>query len=164
MELFEKSLNTLELPAILRMLADEAASPGAKELAAALKPVTDVYEARYLQEETTAARTMTNMRGAPSFSGVRDIRASVKRAGIGGMLNTVELLDVASLLRSAAGAISYANADRAEKTVIDALFYALRANKYLETRISVSILGAEEIADAASSELADIRRHMRVAG
>lgn len=37
MEFYEKSLNTLELPAVLRMLADEAVSDGAKEAAMQLK-------------------------------------------------------------------------------------------------------------------------------
>ncbi|MDR0838131.1 MAG: endonuclease MutS2 [Oscillospiraceae bacterium] len=163
MTLYEKSLRTLELPAVLQKLADEAVSQTAKDAALALLPVADVYEARYRLEETTAARTMMNAKGAPGFTGVRDIRASVRRADIGGMLNTTELLEIASLLRCAAEAVAYSG-DRAEKTVIDHLFFGVRANKYLENKISGSIIGQEEIADAASAELADIRRHMRVAG
>jgi DNA mismatch repair protein MutS2 len=164
MTLYEKSLRTLELPAVLEMLAREAVSDGAKETAMGLTPVSDIYEVRYRLEETTAAKKMMTLRGSPSFSGVKDVRSAIRRADIGGMLNTVELLDVAALLRCAAGVIAYASGDRTEKTAIDHLFDGLVANKFLEGKISASIIGVDEIADAASPELADIRRHMRVAG
>ena len=107
---------------------------------------------------------MMTLRGSPSFFSVKDIRSAVRRADISGMLNTVELLDIAALLRCAAGAIAYVSGDRSEKTAIDTLFDGLTANKFLEGKISTSIIGVDEIADAASTELADIRRHMRVAG
>ncbi|MDR0917149.1 MAG: endonuclease MutS2 [Oscillospiraceae bacterium] len=164
MTLFEKSLQTLELPAVLALLAAECTSPAAKENALSLRPATELFEARYLVDETTAARTMSQVRGLPSFSGVRDVRSAVRRAEIGGALNTVELTDVASVLRAADGALSYRNADRSEGTVIDSMFYALRANRFLETKISTAVVGEDEISDAASTELASIRRHMRVAG
>jgi len=84
---------------------------------------------------------------------------------MGGALNTRELLDVAGLLRAAASAIKYKAEDKdCEKTAIDYLFSALRSNKSLEDKILTAIIGEEEIADAASRELADIRRHMRIAG
>ncbi|MDR0905939.1 MAG: endonuclease MutS2 [Oscillospiraceae bacterium] len=163
MTLYEKSLRTLELPAVLNKLAAECISQTAKDNALELQPVSDLHEARYRLSETTAARTMMNVKGAPAFSGVRDVRSSIRRAGLGGTLNTTELLDVAALLHTAADCVAYSG-DRAEHSVIDHLFFALRANKYLENKITGAIIGQDEIADAASAELADIRRHMRVAG
>ena len=163
MTLYEKSLRTLELPAVLTKLAAECVSATAKENAAALQPISDLHEARYRLEETSAARIMSNSKGAPAFSGVKDVRPAVRRASLGGMLNTRELLDVAALLHTTADCVAYSN-DRAEKTVIDHLFFGLRTNKYLENKITGAIVGEEEIADAASSTLADIRRHMRVSG
>jgi DNA mismatch repair protein MutS2 len=164
MTLYEKSLRTLELPAVLEMLAREAVSEGAKEAAKNITPSGDLYEVRYRLEETTAARKMMTMRGSPAFSGVKDVRSAVRRADMGGMLNTSELLDIAALLRCAAGAIAFASGDRNEKTAIDQLFDGLVSNKFLEGKISTCIVGVDEIADAASPELSDIRRHMRVAG
>jgi DNA mismatch repair protein MutS2 len=164
MTLFEKSLKTLELPAVLRMLAEEAVSADAKEAAVSLTPADDIHEVRFRLSETTAAKKMMTLKGSPSFSGIKDIRSSIKRADMGGMLNTSELLDIASLLRASANAIAYASGDRTERTAIDNLFDALISNKFLEGKISASIIGIDEIADSASSELADIRRHMRVAG
>ncbi len=164
MTLYEKSLKTLELPAVLSLLAAEAVSDGAKDAALALLPADDVHEVRWRQSETSAARDMMVLKGSPSFSGVRDIRSAVRRADMGGMLNTVELLDIAALLKTTAGAVAYASGDREGRTAIDDRFDALKPNKYLENKIATCITGVDEIADAASTELADIRRHMRIAG
>ncbi len=163
MTLYEKSLKTLELPAVLELLAAEAISAEAKQAALDLRPSDELHEVRYRLNETTAARDMMTLRGSPSFSGIRDVRGSVKRADRGGMLNTSELLDVAALLRTAQSAVSYASGDRTDKTDIDHLFDSLVANKYLEGKISTCIVGIEEIADSASPELSDIRRKIRLA-
>jgi DNA mismatch repair protein MutS2 len=81
---------------------------------------------------------------------------------MGGTLNTRELLGIAAVLRAARGAKEYGQRE-GEKTVIDHLFHALQANRYLEDKITGSIVGEDEIADAASAELASIRRLMRAA-
>ena len=163
MTLFEKSLRTIELPAVLRMLSDEAVCDRAKEACLELQPLTDIYEIRDLLAETGAAKKLMELGGSPSFGGVRDVTASVSRADMGGVLNTTELLAVASVLKTAARARAYRDGAQGE-TAVDPLFYGLRPNPYLENRISSSIIGPDEIADAASKELADIRRHIRLAG
>ena len=163
MSFFEKSLNTLELPAVLSMLAAEAVSEPAKERARELTPSVNETEVRRRLKETTAARTMMVVRGSPSFSGVKDVRASLARADLGGALNTRELLDIARVLQCARLVRGYVADDSVGKTSIDHLFSALHANRFLEEKITGSIVGEDEIADAASSELATIRRQMRAA-
>lgn len=163
MRFFEKSLMTLELPAVLEMLAAEAVGDNAKEQARALTPSVEPAEVRRRQEETTAAKTMMVVRGSPSFSGVKDVRPSLARADLGGALNTRELLDIARVLQCARLVRGYIADDTVGKTPIDHLFYALHANKFLEEKISTSISGEDEIADGASPELANIRRQMRAA-
>jgi len=165
MTLFEKSLNILELPEILKMLAAEAVSATAKDAALGLRPYVDIFTVKSHLEETTAAKDMMLLRQSPPFSGVKDIRSSILRAGLGGSLNIRELLDVAELLRASASSITYFSNEREpEKTALDYLFSALYSNKPLENRISTSIVNEDEISDNASRELADIRRHMRLAG
>ncbi len=163
MRFFEKSLMTLELPAVLELLAAEAVGDTAKEQARALTPSVEPAEVRRRQEETTAAKTMMVVRGSPSFSGVKDVRPSLARADLGGALNTRELLDIARVLQCARLVRGYIADDTVGKTPIDHLFYALHANKFLEEKISTSISGEDEIADGASPELANIRRQMRAA-
>ncbi len=163
MSFFEKSLNTLELPAVLAMLSQQAVGEAAKEEALRLSPSVERAEVKRRLEETSAAKTMMTVRGSPSFSGVKDVRASLARADLGGALNTKELLDIARVLQCARLVRGYLADDSVGKTCIDSLFYALRANKFLEEKINTSIVGEDEIADSASPELATIRRQMRAA-
>ena len=163
MDFYEKSLNTLELPAVLNMLASEAVSESAKESAKNLQPSDDANEVKRRLEETSAAKTMMVVRGSPSFSGIKDVRPSLNRADLGGSLNTLELLAIARVLQCSRLVKSYIADDRHEKTCIDYLFSALHANRFLEEKITSSIVGEDEIADSASSELANIRRKIRAA-
>ena len=163
MSFYKKSHTTLELPAVLQMLSAEAVSDTAKELALELEPSADAYEVKHRLEETTAAKTMMTVRGGPGFSGVKDVRASLARADLGGALNTRELMDIARVLQCARLVRGYIADDSVGKTPIDNLFYALRANKFLEEKINTSIVGEDEIADSASPELTSIRRQMRAA-
>ena len=160
-ELYEKSLSKLELDGVLDLLAAQAVSDAAKEACRNLKPETDAEEVRRLQEQTTAACKLISLKGSPSLGGIRDVGASLDRARRGGSLTPGELLKIASSLRVARTVKAYADTD-AVSSCLDVYFWELTANKYLEDRISNSILSEEEIADSASSALADIRRHIRV--
>ena len=160
-ELYEKSLAKLELDGVLELLAIQAVSDAAKEVCRNLKPEIDADEVRRLQEQTTAACKLISLKGSPSLGGIRDVGASLDRARRGGSLTPGELLKIASSLRVARTVKAYADTD-AVSSCLDVYFWELTANKYLEDRISNSILSEEEIADSASSALADIRRHIRV--
>ena len=162
-ELFEKSLRTLELPRVLQLLSDQAVSAEAKERALRVSPETEAEEVLRLLDQTDAARLMIGQRGAPSFSGVKPVSEALDRADRGGSLNTRELLRVAGLLTAARRAREYFNDEAAEKTAIDHLFLSLHGNHFLEEKIKRCIPDEDTIADAASPELADIRRHMRAA-
>ena len=162
-ELFEKSIRVLELPQLLERLSQKAVSEAAKERALRLTPSTDADDVRRLQDETDAARALIGLRGSPSFSGVKDVREALARAERGGMLNPRELLTIAGLLTNSRRVREYYEADQGEGTVLDRMFDSLHANRFLEDKITTSILSEDEIADAASPELADIRRHKRAA-
>ena len=162
-ELFDKSIRTLELPRVLQKLSDQAVSAEAKERALRLRPETETEEVLRLLDQTDAARQMIGLHGSPSFSGVKPVREALDRADRGGSLNTKELLTIAGLLTAARRAREYFNDEAAEKTAIDHLFLSLHGNRFLEEKINRCIVDEDTIADAASTELADIRRHMRAA-
>ena len=162
-ELFEKSIRTLELPAVLEMLSARAVSEAAREKSRRIMPATDRQEVLRLLDETDAAKERLGLYGSPSFSGVKDVSEPLARADRGGMLNTRELLNIAGLLTAARRVYEYDAERKGEATAIDRFFSALHTNKYLEDRIHGAILDEETIADTASAELTDIRRKMRIA-
>ena len=160
-DLMEKSLQTLEFPAVLELLAAQAVSDETKERVRKIRPSTDRGEVNLLLQETTAARKMMDIHGAPALSNLRPVAASLQRAHLGGVLNTRELLQIASVLRTTRNVASYSGVGE-EKTCIHSIFKSLTPNKYLEEKISGAILSEDEISDNASAELADLRRKIRV--
>ena len=158
---FEKSMQTLELLRVLDMLADQAVTEEGKDKARRLRPETDPVEVTALLAETTAAVEKMVLGGSPAFAGVRPVAGSLQRANMGGSLNTRELLDIAKVLAAARSAKEYGEGEAEKKTPIDVLFHSLRPNRFLEDKITGSIVGDGELADSASPELASIRRHMR---
>lgn len=163
MDFYEKSLNILELPVVLDMLAAEAVTDGGRYACFKLRPSADRLEVKNRLAETSAAKEMMVVRGSPSLSGIKDIRPSLSRADLGGSLNTIELLNIARVLQCARLVKGYTSDDKLGKSCIDHLFAALHANRFLEEKITGSIVGEDEIADSASSELANIRRKIRAA-
>jgi len=160
----EKSLSTLELPAVLEHLAAHAMSEPGKTLCRELRPAEDLDQVRTLQRETTAARGMMGLKGSPGFRGVQDVAAPLGRADKGGMLNTRELLTVAGVLRAARTVKAYAKEEGETPSEIAYLFRSLVGDKGLEERITVAIVVEDELSDNASPDLADIRRKIRHAG
>ena len=162
-ELFDKSIRTLELPQVLQLLSEQAVSPEAKELALAVRPETDYEDVLRLLDQTDGARAMIVLRGAPGFSGVKPVKDLLDRADRGGSLNIPELIRIGDLLYAARRAKEYFNADAAEPTALDQIFLSIHGNRFLEDKIRRCISDENTVADAASPELADIRRHMRAA-
>ncbi len=161
--LFEKSIETLELPRVLALLAEEAVTGEGRERCMALRPLSVQNDVSRLQKQTSAAFDLLVKHGTPSLSGVKPVAAALQRADRGGALNTRELLDIAQVLRCARNVREYGAGNGEVKTVLDGYFESLTANRFLEDKITGSILSEDEIADAASPELADIRRHIRAA-
>ena len=160
-ELYDKSIYKLELDQILELLASCAGSEEGKTRCRLLRPVTDLEDVNLLLEQTTAASDLCTRKGNPGFSEVYDVSASLERADRGGSLQPKELLRIAGVLRCARTIKGYVSEDDRD-SVLTVFFKALTPNKYLEDKISGAILSEDEIADTASSELADIRRHMRI--
>ncbi len=162
MNLFEKSIRTLELPRVLELLSAQCVCEDAKERARNLVPGTDRNEVERLLAETTAARKMMDAQGTPAFSRIKPVAGKLHRAGMGGSLSTRELLDLCAVLRTTRQVEQY-TADGGEPTCLDHLFHCLQPNRMLEDQISHAIVAEDEIADNASAELLQIRRKIKAA-
>lgn len=163
-ELTNKSAQLLELDAVLRMLAEKAASQPAKGAALKLTPQDNLWEIKEGLVEVETAKSMIVLKGSPALQRVTAVGEYLDRAERGGMLGTRELMKVADVMRAARTVRAYGRSERGGETRLDYLFHALRGNKYLEDRITGAILGEDELADSASSDLASIRRLKRAAG
>ena len=157
----EKSLTTLEFDKIIDMLVECASTSGAKSRARSLTPTSDYDTVVERQTKTDDAKRLINAKGYPSFSAEESVVSSAERAYKGAILSPRELLNVASMLRSARMMLDYISADKPFETSLDAIFNRLMPNRTLEEKINRSIISDDLIADEASATLADIRRKIR---
>ena len=157
----KKALKTLEYDKIMERLAGFATTPTGRDRCLQLEPMNDIGQIRLAIQETTDAADRIRRRGNLSFSGVRDIRSSVKRLEIGSSLGIGELLAISSLLTVASRAKSFGREE--EETPDDCLagyFSALEPLTPLNHEIQRCIKSEEEIDDNASPTLRQIRRTM----
>ena len=83
-DLFEKSIETLELPRVLEMLSAEASTQEGKERCLSLRPHTDPDDVERALAETTAAVDLVSLRGAPYFGEVRPSVSGLDRQPFSG--------------------------------------------------------------------------------
>ena len=154
---------SLELDKVLELLAAETTCADAQELARSLEPVPYVEEVRRLMGETDAAYRLMAQFGSPSFGQVKNVNNALRRAEAGACLSLRELLQIAETLRVIRSLAEWRSHCAGVETCLDDRFSVLSPNKYLEEKIGTAIVSEEEVADAASPELAAIRRKMRAA-
>ncbi len=158
----EKVLRTLEFDKITKKLASYAGSPGGQALCSSLVPSDELPEIEQTLRETSAAEMRLIGKGGIIFSGLTDLRPSLRRAAAGSSLGIVELLAVRSLLEMTARAAEYGRQElREEPDCLAPCFDALEPCAALRQELDRCIISEEEIADSASPELARIRRRMR---
>src|SRR5438105_3047999 len=98
----ERSVVTLELPAVRALLAERSAFTPGRELAEAIVPTTQLRDAERLQDETTAARALLRAQPSAGIGGARDVRDGIRRARLGGALDPRQLLEIADTIGAAA--------------------------------------------------------------
>ncbi len=157
---FSKAMKTLEFDKVLEILSSFCTVSCAKDRINKIYPSVSAEEIKRRLKETTEAKNLILVKSNPSFSGVKDINSHIDRAVKGSVLNLAEFLDIASLLRTCSSAKVYF-----DKVTEGSLLYTyvsqISPNRFLEERISTSIVSEDMVADNASSELYDIRRKIR---
>ena len=160
----KKSLKILEFHKIIEQLEEYAVSEGGKELCQSLAPMTDLSSINDALNQTNDALTRIYAKGSLSFSGTRNIGASVKRLEVGSTLSSTELLAISSTLDVVSRAKSYSRSGEDEERTLDSLdsfFEQLEPLFPLNSEIKRCILSEEEISDDASSTLKNIRRKIK---
>jgi len=159
----EKALKILEYNKIIDMLCESTVSAMGRDIAAELKPSTDINEIKELLQETTEAVNLLLKKGSMPIGGVQDIRVPLKKVKLGSILDPGELLRVADTLRAARRLKSFMNEDRGEESfpIIEYYIETLAPYRNIEDRISSAIVSEEEISDNASPQLHSIRRKIK---
>ncbi len=160
-----KALKTLEYDKIIEILTGFAVCSAGKEKCRNLKPDSRLDIIMKNQDETSDALTHLVTQGEPGFTGVKDISDSLNRLKLGASLNTVELLEIAGLLRCSGTIKNYfrakVNDDDSTGDSLDEYYQGLVPAKKLSDEIVRCIKAEDEIADDASPELFDIRRKIK---
>ncbi len=158
-----KHHTALELDKVLLKLADFTCSEDAKYEALHLEAQSNLDMAKMLLGQTEDAHSLMAKFGAPSFGGLKNVNNSLSRANAGSTLTMRELLDIAEVLRVIRSLSEWKSRNSGVVTKIDSFFNTLMPNKYLESKITNSIISEDEMSDNASPQLYDIRRKIRVA-
>ena len=159
----KKIFRTMEYEKILHRLASHASTSIGKEMAESLQPVTSLDDVKRLLQATDEAYTIDRLKGSAPFGGIVDIRSSLRRAHIGGMLNAHELLDIANTIfggRRLKRFIEQVHDDEPVSLVYE-LSQLITDQKPLEDSIKSCIDDQADVMDQASAELALIRRELR---
>ncbi len=162
----EKSLITLEFNKILEKLEAYAASREGKKKCRSLVPFTEIGMIERSQQETEDALSRIIKNGAPSFSGLKDIKGEILRLQLEGALSQKELLDIASSMETACRVKAYGGTpeEGEEPDSLQEYFDGLFDLGHVSREIGRCIISEDEMADDASSALKDIRRKMKNAG
>ncbi|HOO06747.1 MAG TPA: endonuclease MutS2 [Ruminococcus sp.] len=159
----DKYLKTLELDKILEMLADLTSNEETRRMALAIRPDPDLAKTRLECRKTDQALELSVQFGTPPFSNFKDISTAAKRARSGAVISLRDLLDIAAMLRQIKSLHDWYSACENVETDLSYLFSRLMPNDWLLEKLERSIISDNEISDAASPELAAIRRKINKA-
>ena len=157
----ERTLRVLEFVKIKEMLAEGALTELGKARCLALEPAERLQEAAAAQAETEEATVILQYIGGHPMTAFSDVRPALSLSEKGAVLTPRSLLSVAELLRCSRGARDALVTDRENTPLLKEKGTALFVSCNLEKDITDAIISEDEIADRASSELMNIRRHLR---
>jgi len=158
-----RTLRLLELDKILARLEDKTACTLGAGRVRALKPVSEVNEARARLAQTSEARRLADSNRTPPFGGISDVTSVVKNASIGSLLDISSLLAIANF---AAGARrlreSVIRAPRETFPILHGEATRIVPRGDLEKAVFDAIdADSKEIKDDASLDLLRARRNIR---
>ncbi|QHT47361.1 endonuclease MutS2 [Bacillus sp. SB49] len=158
----ERILRTLEFKKIIDQLSGKAASSLGKEKTAALKPSSDLGEVLVKQKETDEAAQVLRLKGHIPLGGIFDIKPSLKRTTIGGILSATECLDIASTIYGGRQLKRFVEEmEEPEMPILREMVLGIDPMKELEDEIRHCIDENGKVMDGASDKLRTIRSKIR---
>ncbi|WP_173915893.1 endonuclease MutS2 [Halobacillus sp. Marseille-Q1614] len=158
----QRILQVLEYKKIIDQLTEQAASSLGKQEAASLKPSTDFEKVVRMQNETDEAAQVLRLKGNIPLGGIFDIKPSLKRSAIGGVLSALECLDIASTIYGGRQLRRFIeDLDEPEMPILRELIGELLPLSELERQIKNCIDDNGTVMDGASEKLRTIRSRIR---
>lgn len=157
----ERVLRVLEFDKIIEQLVDQAETALGKQLAAKLMPSGDLDEVEQMQKETDEAAQIIRLNKAIPLGGIVDIRPSLKRSVIGGVLTTTECLDVANTIYGSRQVKDFTEKLEEDLPILKGLTERIESLRELEQYIKMRIDDHGRMMDNASSKLRGIRSSIR---
>lgn len=157
----ERTLHALEYDKIIQQLKGEAATSLGEELVLALKPSTRIDVVNKMQLETDEAMHILRLNKDIPLGGIFDIRASLKRSHIGGVLNVEECLNVASTIYGGRQVKHFIEKLEEDLPILKDLVQHIMSLRELEQKIKRCIDDKGNVLDQATSKLKSLRSSIR---
>ncbi|WP_163526541.1 endonuclease MutS2 [Halobacillus ihumii] len=158
----KRILHVLEYKKIIEQLAEQAASSLGKERSLALKPSTELTEVTQWQKETDEAAQVIRLKGYIPLGGIFDIKPSIKRTTIGGVLSAIECLDIASTIYGGKQLKRFVEElEEPDMPILRGLVEGIVPLTELERKIRTCIDEHGGVMDGASDKLRTIRSKIR---
>lgn len=157
----ERILRVLEFHKIIDQLKSNAATSLGKDAATHLKPSTDIDKVIEMQAETDEAAHIVRLNAAIPLGGIVDIRESIKRSVIGGVLTTNECLDVANTIYGGRRVKDFIESLEEDLPILKELVEQITELRDLEQQITSCIDDHGYVMDSASVKLRSIRSSIR---
>lgn len=157
----ERVLRMLEFHKIVDRLKGYADTSLGKELVSQVTPSPDFNEVRQLQAETDEAAQVIRLNKTVPLGGIFDVRASLKRTVIGGVLSARECLDIASTIYGGRQVKHAIERLEGEFPLLKELVEQITPLRSLEQQITYCIDEDGNLHDHASPTLKTIRSSIR---
>ena len=157
----DRTLRVLEFTKIRDRLAEKALTPMGAEKCRSLVPSQNLSEVLLWQQETEEANVVLTYFGGHPLISYGDVRPFLALCDKGATLSPKALLGIAELLRACRAARTSLITDRDNTPHLRQRAEGLSSLRNVEQDITDAILAEDEIADRASNELMNIRRHLR---
>lgn len=157
----QRIIRVLEFNKIIDQLIGQAETSLGKDLARKLQPKVELSDVNHLQNETDEVVQILRLNKVIPFGGIRDIRPSLKRSSIGGVLSALECLDIANTIYGGRQVKHFIEGLDEELPILQDLTESIRSLRELELEIKACIDDHGGILDNASAKLRGLRSSIR---
>lgn len=157
----ERVLHKLEFHKVIEHLVSHCSTQIGKEIATSLKPLIEINEINRMLSETTEAKEVLRFYPGFSLGGVRDIRAALRKAEAGGIIEPAEFLNIYDTIGASKRIKKFFSDDGQKYKLLVAYAENLAVLTQLEQSIKKTITPEGEVSEDASPELSRIRKQLR---